>query len=463
MSGIIDCSTTDPSVRRKCWEIMVKPGLTKLKNNAVSFWCFLALLISHASMMDWNDVLTFTVNGAAINLLKQFVLVPLDMIIATCNTRKTQAALPPPATRTTPGPTAAAIARFKVQGMFAWILNTCDEELQLWIGNSYDKIQEDGTVVLKLLSHKIVQCAKASMRLARTTLHAMTLNEHNNNVEKLVEAMESKIKLLSCGGEEPSSIFADIFRIFGETTNDDLKSLVSQCSRLCDEGQHYECEFLLQTFVTKHKQLVAEGEWKDAKDEVNIVALLQQVQKENLAMKNYVMNLAQRTEQNKTGDNGQDKSKTRPGQQHTFAKWRITHARDTITRNGKTYNGCIWHKRHVLSHTSADCRENPSHPQHNGNKQKNKDAETEAGQPDLAMNLMEQQQDYAPINPWISLAITDDTAPLVGDIEQAIPAVEADKDSTEKDKNVDNEQSEASKEENVIVCSPHTSFWGHLA
>ena len=96
MSGIIECSTTDSSVRRKCWEIMVKPGLTKLKNNAVSFWCFLTLLISHASMIDWTDMLTFTVNATATNLLKQFVLVPLDMIVSTCDARVTQAALPPP-------------------------------------------------------------------------------------------------------------------------------------------------------------------------------------------------------------------------------------------------------------------------------------------------------------------------------------------------------------------------------
>ena len=73
------------------------------------------------------------------------------------------------------------------------------------------------------------------MRLSRTTLHTMTLKEHNNNVEKLVESMESKIKILSCGGEEPSSVFADAFRIFSKTSNDEFKSLAHQYSRLCDE------------------------------------------------------------------------------------------------------------------------------------------------------------------------------------------------------------------------------------
>ena len=149
-----------------------------------------------------------------------------------------------------------------------------------------------------------------------------------------------------------------------------MKSLVHQHSRLYDEGVDYEYDFLLHTFVTKHKQLVAEGEWKDAKGNVNIVALLQQVQNENKAMKNYVMNLAQRTGQNKITGNGQDQHKTGSGQQqqYNFAKWRITNAGETITRNGKTHKWCIWHKRYVLSHSSAECRLNPSHPQCNKKK-----------------------------------------------------------------------------------------------
>jgi len=127
MSGIINYNTTDPSVKRKCWEIMVKPGITKLKNDAVSFWCFLTILISHASMMDWTDILTFTVNRATVNLLKQFVTVPLDTIVTACTKQITQATSAPP--ETIHAPTASQIALFKAKEMFTYILNTCDEEL----------------------------------------------------------------------------------------------------------------------------------------------------------------------------------------------------------------------------------------------------------------------------------------------------------------------------------------------
>ena len=216
MNGVIDCNASDPSIRRKCWEIMVKPSAMKLKNTAISFWCFLAVLISHADMMGWSDILKFTVDSVAVNLLATFVKVPLEMIINRMTTRNRTAAIMPPATRAataastaatsttdgdasvgTVGPTPSQIASFKARGMHNYVLNACDEDLQLWIGNNISKIQSDGPVLFKMLSTKIIQCTRASIRLALTSLHTMTLKDHNNNVEKLANKMEGKIKLLS--------------------------------------------------------------------------------------------------------------------------------------------------------------------------------------------------------------------------------------------------------------------------
>ena len=79
------------------------------------------------------------------------------------------------------------------------------------------------------------------------------------------------------------------------------------------------------------------------------------------------------------------------------------------------------------------------------------------------MNLMEQQQDYTPINPSITFAAADMTLPIVGDIEQAIPEVDEDKSHAENNDVVDNKSNEASKEECNITCRPHTSFWSYSA
>ena len=63
MESIIDHSTSDSSTPRgKCWEPM-KPAVAKLKNIPTSFWCFLTMLIPHASMMDWTDICALAVNS----------------------------------------------------------------------------------------------------------------------------------------------------------------------------------------------------------------------------------------------------------------------------------------------------------------------------------------------------------------------------------------------------------------
>ena len=85
MDGIIDYNTTDPSVYRKCIEIMVKPQVTKLKNLAVSFRCFLMVMISHTRTMEWINFCYFTVNTVTVNLFKTFALVPLEMIVNRMN------------------------------------------------------------------------------------------------------------------------------------------------------------------------------------------------------------------------------------------------------------------------------------------------------------------------------------------------------------------------------------------
>ena len=165
--------------------------------------------------------------------------------------------------------------------MFQFILNTCDEDLKLWVGNIFFKVQTDDAVVFKMFSAKIAQCTRASVLLASTSLHSITLKDQNNDVEKLVNEMECKIKLLSWGGEESNSGFSDAFHMFSKAPNHELRSLVQQYSRLHGEGTVHRHYWLPSALVTKHKYLVSEGEQKESKDESQFVVMLQKIQKEN--------------------------------------------------------------------------------------------------------------------------------------------------------------------------------------
>jgi len=53
--------------------------------------------------------------------------------------------------------------------------------------------------------------------------------------------------------EESNSIFTYVFYIFSKASNEEFHSLVQQYSYLCDEGKEYDCNWLLNTFITKYK------------------------------------------------------------------------------------------------------------------------------------------------------------------------------------------------------------------
>jgi len=465
MDGIIDYNTTDPSVRRKCWEIMVKPQVSKLKNSAVSFWCFLTVLISHAGTMGWTDICQFTVNSVAVNLLKTFALVPLETIVDRMNQMRVTAAVPAAATRAatggdataSPGPTDSLIGIFKSKAMFTYILNSCDEELQIWIGNNMDKVRDCGLTLFKMLSTKIVQCTRASIRLARTSLHTITLKEYNNNVEKLVNDMESKIKTLSVGGEQPNSIFADIFRIFSKANNAEFRSLVLQYSRLYDEGTEYEYDWLLNIFVTKYKQLVSEGEWKEEDNESKFVTMIQQIQKENAFLKNYVMNLAKtsgpaKTNQEQPSDSAQNDK-----------DWKRINVGPTKRYKGRLFSWCPHHNMYAI-HKPTECFLNPSHPQYEEKKKAREDkaSNNEEGKKTLEMNLMSNDE-YVPVNPWITLASGNTTLnENLPEIKSAFDTGYTD-DAHSPDAAPDHEvEHQVDKQDDAKFSSgPHTSFWGY--
>ena len=61
---------------------MTKLAATKLNNDPLSFWSFLAVLITHALDMDWTGILQFNIGGALTrNILEHFAMTYLDAVV----------------------------------------------------------------------------------------------------------------------------------------------------------------------------------------------------------------------------------------------------------------------------------------------------------------------------------------------------------------------------------------------
>ena len=133
------------------------------------FWRFTTVLITHAFNMGWIEILEFTINGVAHKILHRFAIVDLSEA-ATMSTNRLS------------GITVVFRRKIhKARAMCSHILNSCEESLQLHIGNMKSKINEDWVTIFKMLSLKIMQVSKGEIRLARTSLHAVTLGDFIDN------------------------------------------------------------------------------------------------------------------------------------------------------------------------------------------------------------------------------------------------------------------------------------------
>ena len=109
--------------------------------------------------------------------------------------------------------------------ILAWDLNSCSETLHLWISRHFFKLNQDGTILLKMLTAKLTQHSKESIRLDRATLHTLVLKYHRNYVKKLFSYIKRCIKPLCCDRKEPSSVWSNLFQLLLKVTSEDFHSL----------------------------------------------------------------------------------------------------------------------------------------------------------------------------------------------------------------------------------------------
>jgi len=155
---------------------------------------------------------------------------------------------------------------------------------------------------------------------------------------------------------------------------------------------------------------------------------------------------------NQSSSSGTSGTKGSSASQRSFPKWKTTNQGSTIEHNNKTYNWCKWHKRYVLSHDSNSCKENPSHPDY-AEFQKQKENWDRKNQPELEMNFLKQEdEEYTPVNPWITLASTG-PVPVFNDddIAPAIPLTTSEK-KRKAQTNNENHQDESKS-------TSRPSFW----
>ena len=337
--GLIDYSATGTTALKN-WEIMTKAGDEKLEyDNSQSFWPFHAMFVTHIHNMDWMDVLTFTVGGTDLNLTDKYGQIERQTIeAARLDNEATLVA--------TPDSAVALKKKLKCQAIYTYLFNCLDSKFKKYLTNNSTNHKHYGPSAWKIITEHCVKNDNQNIRRALCKTHTMNLADFDNDVDKLITAIEENNNVLSASGKIDSSVTANLFRILKAAPCEEFVTWVLNKQTTWDEGQAFDVENFMRNARIKYNSLVNDGLWKkvktteDLKKDSEIVALTATVKE----LKAFMANSKQNNNGNRNANSG----------------WRNKPPADkeptTITKNGKTYNWCIHHKFWTQTHTSDTCR-----------------------------------------------------------------------------------------------------------
>ena len=179
-----------------------------------------------------------------------------------------------------------------------------------------------------------------------------------------------------------------------------------------NNGKALEYEWLLNTLVSKYKQLVSEGNWKIKDDEPNMVAMIQKLESKNQELTKALNNLAEKTSQAFTAQNSQSNGsrnqgkggKSRDTWGNSSKSWKSIAPKEgeptTKTNSaGRVFEWYPWYKLWVATHKPENCY------------RKNKSSNENDTKPSLQMNVINTNElSYLPIHPWLGVAFHEEEA-----------------------------------------------------
>ena len=346
---IIDYTATGAN-KLKNWSLMTQPSTLKLDLDKESnFWPFHEMFQTHIENMGWEDIMQFNIPGfnQSLDLTTHFGQVPTTVIESSYQTIQ--------ASTTADGRT----KQLKSKGMYTWLFSSCEESTQHILGNESTIHHRSGPLAWKVITEHAIKGDNQAVRRAQNSIHTMTLQDYDYDVEKLIKEVKNNIRILSSNGESETSILSNLLRVLKETPCNGFNNFIGRKQDIFDDGETIPLGPFMKTCVTKFKAFREDGEWttkskkqKTCKEDSEI-----------LALKSEISNLKALVSQN----NGPNKS----NQQSKRAAWKLQEPQSgqphTIEKNNKTWHWCKYHKRWAY-HKSEDCYQGKKESSNNASK-----------------------------------------------------------------------------------------------
>jgi hypothetical protein len=248
---------------------------TKFSGETKDFRLFIHDVASRAAECRWKNILTFSVNGVDLNLIKDYGRIPMSVITAKRDLRN----------MTTP--TTAPDARPFIDSsmMFKCLENSLDDKVRRQIMSKLSDIESDGPTMFKQITLDTFTTSQAQTFNVKTALYNLDLKAYKFNILKFHQDVGDKIDTLNAVGHPPNDedIIIGLFKAYDTSDIALFKEHIRYLKSEYNEGKFTQSKQLMLKVEIKYDELVTEKKWKADKREddnqvIALTALLEKLQ-----------------------------------------------------------------------------------------------------------------------------------------------------------------------------------------
>jgi hypothetical protein len=234
---------------------------SKFTGEAKDFRLFINDVASRATECNWNpSILTFTVNGENLNLLKDYGRIDMSVITAARDARNAAA------------PTTIIGARPHIDSrmMFKCLENSLEDKVRRQLMSKLTDIERDGPTMFKQITVDTFTTSQAQTFSVKTELYSLNLKAYKHNILSFHEDISAKIDTLTAVGKSPTDedIIIGLFKAYETSEIALFKEHVRYLKSEYTEGRFTSSKELMLKVEIKYDELRTEKKWKsEAKDD----------------------------------------------------------------------------------------------------------------------------------------------------------------------------------------------------
>ena len=303
------------------------------------------------NICDYGSIFDIEHNGATINLLTQYGIVPRERVIAAANARWTDDSPERP-------------KRMSSQAL-TFFRKSITKELKAQLAIYSDLYKKDGVVFFKLICDLTLPQTREALIKCKLSLQNdnLKLSRFGYDIKELGKYVKMNVNhILACGGQTTDDLIITLFQVYNQAPNEEFCRELGNAYSKWKVGEEISLNLLLLKAENEYQRLKDSDTWgKQSQETSEVIALkaeLKQLRNQVNGMKATSQSTGT-TNKNSSSKpaNAKEKDAQKP---NSSSKWRKTPPKagesQTMKKGEATFHWCDNHKYWNKTHGTADCR-----------------------------------------------------------------------------------------------------------